>query len=200
MGDAAAGAHAGPGGLRRDGEKAPVGRDFGKSGRAQGGGEPGSARSGERSAAARLARPQTMGGHRDRPRIAGGSGAGGRQRNEKHVLEEPEGRSSVHEYAGAEQHSAAGERVAGQAQAPAILAGVDQRIYLRNDGSLGLNVLLLFRPKVGKGKMSRVHDALRRAELGTPEPEQAAPEGQAPAPAVSEVISVNGGGSQFNGR
>jgi len=48
--------------------------------------------------------------------------------------------------------------------------------------------------------MSRVHDALRRAEQGTPEPEQAAPEGQAPAPAVSEVISVNGGGSQFNGR
>jgi protein-tyrosine kinase len=48
--------------------------------------------------------------------------------------------------------------------------------------------------------MSRVHDALRRAELGTPEPEQAAPEGQPPAPAVSEVISVNGGGSQFNGR
>jgi protein-tyrosine kinase len=47
--------------------------------------------------------------------------------------------------------------------------------------------------------MSRVHDALRRAEQGIPDPEQAAPEGQPPAPSVSEVIPVNGGG-QSNGR
>jgi len=46
--------------------------------------------------------------------------------------------------------------------------------------------------------MSRVHDALRRAEQGIPEPDQAAPEGQPPA--VSEVIPVNGGGGQSNGR
>jgi protein-tyrosine kinase len=48
--------------------------------------------------------------------------------------------------------------------------------------------------------MSRVHDALRRAEQGIPDPEQGAPEGQPPAPAVSEVIPVNGGGGQSNGR
>jgi protein-tyrosine kinase len=48
--------------------------------------------------------------------------------------------------------------------------------------------------------MSRVHDALRRAEQGIPEPEQGAPEGQPPAPAVAEVIPVNGGGGQSNGR
>jgi receptor protein-tyrosine kinase len=50
--------------------------------------------------------------------------------------------------------------------------------------------------------MSRVHDALRRAEQGTPEPEQAAPEGPLPppAPAVAEIIPVNGGGGQSKGR
>jgi protein-tyrosine kinase len=47
--------------------------------------------------------------------------------------------------------------------------------------------------------MSRVHDALRRAEQGIPDLEQAAPEGQPSAPAVSEVIPANGGG-QSNGR
>jgi len=47
--------------------------------------------------------------------------------------------------------------------------------------------------------MSRVHDALRRAEQGILDPEQAAPEGQLPA-AVSEVIPVNGGAGQSNGR
>jgi receptor protein-tyrosine kinase len=48
--------------------------------------------------------------------------------------------------------------------------------------------------------MSRVHDALRRAEQGLPEPDQALPEGQPLAPAVSEIMPVNGGGSQSNGR
>jgi protein-tyrosine kinase len=48
--------------------------------------------------------------------------------------------------------------------------------------------------------MSRVHDALRRAEQGIPEPDQALPEGQPPAPAVSEIMPVNGGGGQSNGR
>jgi len=47
--------------------------------------------------------------------------------------------------------------------------------------------------------MSRVHDALRRAEQGIPDPEQAAPDGLPPAPAPAEIVSVNGGG-QSNGR
>jgi receptor protein-tyrosine kinase len=41
--------------------------------------------------------------------------------------------------------------------------------------------------------MSRVHDALRRAEREIQEPEQGAPEGQPPAPPVSEILPVNGG-------
>ena len=48
--------------------------------------------------------------------------------------------------------------------------------------------------------MSRVHDALRRAEQGTPEPEQAAPDGLPPAPPVSEIMPVNGGLGPSNGR
>src|ERR1700720_1925449 len=50
--------------------------------------------------------------------------------------------------------------------------------------------------------MSRVHDALRRAEQAIPDPEQAAPEGPppAPAPVVAEIIPVNGGASQSKGR
>ncbi len=48
--------------------------------------------------------------------------------------------------------------------------------------------------------MSRVHDALRRAEQGIPEIDHAAPEEPPPAPAVPEIISVNGGGGQSKGR
>jgi receptor protein-tyrosine kinase len=48
--------------------------------------------------------------------------------------------------------------------------------------------------------MSRVHDALRRAEQGIPEPEQAVPEAPPPEPAISEIIPVNGGGGQSKGR
>jgi protein-tyrosine kinase len=47
--------------------------------------------------------------------------------------------------------------------------------------------------------MSRVHDALRRAEQGIPEPEKPAAPPQPPEPGVSEVVAVNGGG-QSNGR
>jgi protein-tyrosine kinase len=48
--------------------------------------------------------------------------------------------------------------------------------------------------------MSRVHDALRRAEQGIPEPEQAVADGQPPEPAISEIIPVNGGAGQSKGR
>jgi protein-tyrosine kinase len=46
--------------------------------------------------------------------------------------------------------------------------------------------------------MSRVHDALRRAEQGVPEPEKPA-ESLPPEPGISEIVAVNGGG-QSNGR
>src|ERR1700721_1092550 len=48
--------------------------------------------------------------------------------------------------------------------------------------------------------MSRVHDALRRAEEGIPEPEQAVADGQPPEPAISEIIPVIGGAGQSKGR
>ena len=62
-------------------------------------------------------------------------------------LEESEGCSGLHQSSGVEQHSAARECAAGAPQAPAILAGVVERVYLRIHGSVGLGVLLLFGQK-----------------------------------------------------
>jgi protein-tyrosine kinase len=47
--------------------------------------------------------------------------------------------------------------------------------------------------------MSRVHDALRRAEQAIPEHEKPAASPAPPEPVIAEIISVNGGG-QSNGR
>jgi protein-tyrosine kinase len=53
--------------------------------------------------------------------------------------------------------------------------------------------------------MSRVHDALRRAEMGNPQPEPSddaslQPVALQPEPPASELIPLNGGGGQSNGR
>jgi len=52
--------------------------------------------------------------------------------------------------------------------------------------------------------MSRVHDALRRAEMGNSQPEQSDPSLQPvavqPEPPASEMIPLNGGAGQSNGR
>jgi protein-tyrosine kinase len=57
--------------------------------------------------------------------------------------------------------------------------------------------------------MSRVHDALRRAEMGNPQPEESPlplqsaplqPVALQPEPPASEMIPMNGGGGQSNGR
>ena len=88
---------------------------------------------------------------------------GGRQGDEGHLPEEPERRPRLHQPAGAEQHSAAGECPAGAPQTPAVLAGLVHRHHHRHHRHEQFDVLLLFREELGS-KMSRVHDALRRAE------------------------------------
>jgi protein-tyrosine kinase len=47
--------------------------------------------------------------------------------------------------------------------------------------------------------MSRVHDALRRAEEGIPEPDQTPAAPRPPEPGIADIMAVNGGG-QSNGR
>ena len=79
-----------------------------------------------------------------------------------------------------EQHSAARECAAGAAQAPPVLAGLVDRHHCRHHRHERFDVLLLFREDIESGgcrgapegapvpspgdEMSRVHDALRRAE------------------------------------
>jgi protein-tyrosine kinase len=48
--------------------------------------------------------------------------------------------------------------------------------------------------------MSRVHDALRRAEQGIPEPERSPEPALPPEPGIAEILAQNGGGGQPNGR
>src|ERR1700677_4216117 len=113
MGGSATGSRVGPIRIRRNGEEAPGGFHFAESRRTQGGGTPGSARPPQRSAAAHLPSSPRVGGDRDGARLTAGSRTGGRQRDEKYLLEEPQGRSSIYQSSGAQQHSAIGERLAG---------------------------------------------------------------------------------------
>ena len=82
--------------------------------------------------------------------------------NERYFLEESERRPRLYQPARAEQHSAAGERAAGAPQAPVVLARLVDCRHRGNRRHERFDVLLLFWQ--GLKKMSRVHDALRRAE------------------------------------
>ena len=67
------------------------------------------------------------------------------QGNAEHVAEKSEGRSGLHQHAGAQQHSAAGECAAGPAQAAVGLAGMVERGDHRLYPDERLDVLSLFR-------------------------------------------------------
>ena len=89
---------------------------------------------GERSATAHRAEAARMGGDRDGFRLAAGRRSGRRQGDEEHLPEEPEGCPGLHQSAGVEQHSAARKCAVGTPQAPAVLAGMVGRVYLRFHG------------------------------------------------------------------
>ena len=98
----------------------------------------------------------------------------GRQGSQGYLPEEPQGCPRLYQPARVEQHSAAGKRSSGAPKAAPVLAGLVQR----GDGRIDppwpppcITILTPQRRPDGKQRaigddMSRVHDALRRAEQG----------------------------------
>ncbi len=122
-------------------------------------------------AAANSHRTEAADGHRDRR--GSGSAAGDRDRrrarDERHLAQESERRAGVHADGDSGQHSAARKRFRGAPPQASGLARLDHGVSGRggDDGGIG-GVLLrdqsLARLVGGNKSMSRVHDALRRAE------------------------------------